>query len=231
MQKKHIALIPTFNEEKNIREVILNMKKYPNIDVIVIDDGSTDATPEIVKKMGVILVRHKVNKGKGEALNTGFRYILEKHKKAKYVVLIDADQQYHPNDAPRLLKLLEDGEADFVMGYRNWRNKPFRHLLGNFVWRTTFNILFGTRFKDTNCGFMALTTDTIRKIGKVHGGYIIENSMLAKAVKKKLRVKQIPVNVSYGHISKIPRGIRVVAGVWFFIVKEGIKYRLGINTQ
>jgi len=229
MPKKHVALIPAFNEEQNIKEVILHMRKHPHIDVIVIDDGSTDATPEIVKKMGVVLVRHETNKGKGEALNTGFQYVLEKHKDAEYVILIDADLQYHPNEAPKILKPLENGEADFVMGYRDWSKLPFLHLLANFVWRTMFNILFGTNLKDTNCGYMALTAKAIRKIGRVHGGYIIENSMLAQAARKKLRVKQVPVNVSYKHTSKVPRGLRILFGVSIFILGEGFKYRLGIK--
>src|SRR3989338_1860573 len=227
--KKHIALIPAFNEERNIEEVILHMRKHPHIDVIVIDDGSTDTTPEIVKRMGVILVRHEVNKGKGEALNTAFRYILKNHRRAKYVVLIDADLQYHPNDAWKLLEPLENGEADFVMGYRNFKRMPFRHVLGNFVWRTFFNTMFGTDFPDTNCGYMAMTTDAIKKIGRVHGGYIIENSILAQSVRKHLRVKHVGVKVSYKHISEVPRGIRVVAGVLIYIFTEGFKYRLGIK--
>jgi len=229
LTKKHVALIPAYNEQRNIREVILHMRRHPHIDVIVIDDGSIDATSKIIKRMGVILVRHEINKGKGEALNTGFRYILEKHKKAKYVVLIDADLQYHPNEAPKILKPLEDGKADFVMGYRDFSRMPFRHVLGNFVWRGFFNLFFGTNFKDTNCGYMAMTTEAIRKIGRVHGGYIIENSMLAQAVRKRLRVRQVLVNVSYKNLSKVPRGIRVVAGVLIFIVAEGFKYRLGIK--
>jgi hypothetical protein len=92
-----------------------------------------------------------------------------------------------------------------------------------------FNILFGTNLKDTNCGYMAMTTEAIKKIGRVHGGYIIENSILAQCIKKKVRVKQVPVNVSYKHTSKVPRGIRVVLGVLIFILTEGFKYRLGIK--
>jgi len=229
MTSKYIALIPALNEEKNILKVIFEMNKYPHIKTIVVDDGSTDKTAEIARSLGVKVLQHKKNKGKGEALNTGFKYILQSQKSVKYVAIIDADLQYMPSEAMKTLKPLEEGEADFVMGYRNFIKIPFRHQLGNFVWRSFFNILFGASFHDTNCGCMALTTGAIRKIGRVHGGYIIENSMLAQAVRKKLKVSQVQVNVSYKHISKIPRGIRVVLGVLVFILTEGFKYRLGIK--
>jgi len=229
MPSKHIALIPAYNEEKNILKIIFEMNKYPHIKTIVVDDGSTDKTAEIAKSMRVKVLHHRRNKGKGEAINTGFRYILDNLPGARFVTIIDADLQYMPSESMKVLKPLEDGEADFAMGYRDFSKIPFRHRLGNFVWRTFFNFLFGTNFRDTNCGCMALTIKAIKKIGRVHGGYIIENSMLAKAVESKLRVKHVPVIVHYKHLSKVPRGIRVELGVLLYILTEGFKYRLGIK--
>jgi len=226
----HYALVPAFNEEKNIKEVILRLKKHRNVNVIVVDDGSTDATPKIVKKLGAVLVRHETNKGKGEALNSGFNYILKNCPTAKYVVLLDADMQYLPEEAAKVLKPLEDGEADFVTGYRSWSEVPFRHKLGNFVWRTFFNILFGTNFKDTNCGYMGLTKEAMKKVKRaIRGGYIIENALFIEAIKNNFRIKQVPVTVIYKRKSRIPRGLRMGFGVLFFIFIEGLKFRLGIK--
>jgi len=226
----HYALVPAFNEEKNIREVILRLKKHKDVNIIVVDDGSTDSTSRIAQKLGTVLVRHETNKGKGEALNSGFEYILKKCPKAKYVAVIDADMQYLPEDAMKLLKPLEKGEADFVTGYRNWFVVPFRHRLGNFVWRKFFNILFGTDFKDTNCGYIALTRDAMKKVKRaLHGGYIIENSVFIEAIKNKFRIKQVPVSVIYKRKSGVVRGIRIVLGVFIFILIEGFKFRLGIK--
>lgn len=229
MASKYVALIPAYNESKNIFKVIFEMNRYPDIKPIVVDDGSTDNTAEIASSAKVKVLQHKKNMGKGEALNTGFRYILQHEKGAKCVVIIDADLQYMPSESMKVLKPLEERQADFVMGYRDFSRIPFRHQLGNFVWRSFFNILFGTSFPDTNCGCMAMTTEAIRKIGKVQGGYIIENSMLAQAVRRGLKIKHVPVNVSYKHVSQVPRGIRVVFGVLVFILAEGFKYRLGIK--
>ncbi len=224
-----IVMIPAFNEEKNITEVVQRTKNTGFLP-LVIDDGSNDKTTELAKKAGAVVVTHSKNKGKGEAMTTGFKYVLENYPKTKYVVILDADLQYDPEDTPKLIKMLKSGKADYVTGYRNWKTVPSRHSLGNFVWRTSFNILFGTKFKDTNCGFIAMTISAMRKMMAVtYGGYIIENMMLSEALKNELKIKQVSVRVHYHHIRKIPTGTKIVLGCLWFIAKRGIKYRLGMN--
>jgi glycosyltransferase involved in cell wall biosynthesis len=217
------ALIPAYNEENNILEVIRKLKRLRTFyKIIVIDDGSKDRTREIAKKTRVIVISHKKNKGKGEAIKTGLKYI-KKMRKVDGVVIIDADMQYEPKESLKIIEKLK--EADFVMGYRNFSKIAFRHRLGNFVWKTTFNILFGTSLKDTNCGLVGLSKKCFDKL-KVHGGYIIENSMLASAVKGNIKIYQVPVKVKYKNISTVRRGIKMVLGVLIFIIKEGLDYRL-----
>ena len=230
VESMNIVLVPSFNEEEHIQELIARLKKILKLKTIVVDDGSTDSTVEIVKKMGVTLIQHSKNKGKAEAIKTGFKYILRNYPKAKHVVLLDADMQYYPEDAAKLLKPLEDGDADFVTGYRDWSTVPFRHNLGNFVWKTSFNLLFGTSFKDTNCGYMALNRKTVELMSKIlYGGYILENAMFVEAIKRKLRIKQVPVRVVYNEKRGVVVGSRVVLGLFLFILEEGFKYRLGIK--
>lgn len=222
---KPVALIPAYNEEKTIKKVISEVKQIGLIPVIV-DDGSTDRTYEIVKKMNVLVVKHGENKGKGEALNTGFKYVLKNFPSVEFVVMIDADMQYSPRESIKLLKPLESGEADFIMGFRQWKNVPYANRIGNFGWKVLFNLFFSTDLRDTNCGFIALNKKAIKKIGKVYGGYIIENSMLIHAIKKKLRVKQVPVNVRYSGRRRIPKFARMFFGILTFILIRGLKYRL-----
>lgn len=229
---KAACLIPAYNEERNIREVVERTGKTGLFrETVVVDDGSKDRTAEIArnissgKKTKVTLISHEKNRGKGEALKTGFEYILKKTD-SDVAVIMDADMQYPPEQAGKVMEPIENGRADFVMGFRDFRKVPFRHRLGNFVWKTSFNILFGTRLKDTNCGLMALSRKALENVGTVYGGYIIENAMLASMVKKGLRIEQVPVTVDYHRASAIRRGIRMVSGVLVFIIKEGLKYRL-----
>ncbi len=215
-------LVPAYNEEKTIRNVIELCKKYsPRSIILVVDDGSNDKTAEIAKNMKVKVISHKKNKGKGEALKTGFRFF--KKIGIDAVVVIDADGQYNPKDISRFFKELK--KYDVVMGYRNFDKIPLRHRLGNILWKTLFNLFFGTKLKDTNCGFFGLNRKALTKIKNIHGGYIIENSILAEAVEKRLKIKQIPVKVKYHNISGIFRGVRIVLGVSIFIILKGIEYR------
>ncbi len=221
-----VVLIPAYNEEKNIKEVVSRVRKI-GYTPLVVDDCSKDRTSEIAKKAGAIVLRHKTNGGKGEAIQTGFKHVFERLK-AKYIILLDADLQYKPEDAPKLIKKLKSGEADFVMGYRDWSSVPFRHRFGNLVWRFFFNLLFGTKMKDTNCGFMAMTIGTAKKL-KGGGGYIIDNYIVSQIVKNKLRIGQVPVTIYYKHKSGTLRGLRMVGGVLIFILKEGLKYRFHMS--
>ncbi len=227
------CLIPAYNEEKNIEEVVDRTENTGVFsEIIVVDDGSKDSTAEKAKKISltskikITLISHEKNKGKGEALKTGFEHILKTNSDA--AVIMDADMQYPPEQAEKIIEPIKNGIADFVMGFRDFRKVPFRHMLGNFVWKTSFNILFGTKLKDTNCGLMALSRKAMEN-ASVHGGYITENAMLASMVKKGLRIEQVPVVVDYHRASGIKRGIRMVLGVLFFIIKEGLKYRIGIK--
>ncbi|MFQ6010473.1 MAG: glycosyltransferase family 2 protein [Candidatus Aenigmatarchaeota archaeon] len=225
-----VVLIPAYNEEKNIEKVVKLTKKYvKGAKVVVVDDGSKDKTSKLAKKAGATVIVHKKNKGKGEALNTGFSFILKKLKSIKYVVLIDADLQFHPRDAKSVMAPLIADEADFVMGNRDWSKVPLRHRLGNILWRITFNLLFGTRLKDTNCGMISMNKKALKAVGRVYGGYIIDNQLIINCLKRGLKVTNAPVTVYYKHVSKVPRGVRMVLGVWVFLVKKGIRYRLGLE--
>ncbi len=220
---KKAVLLPACNEEKSIGEVIEKCRKYcKDALILVVDDGSTDRTAKIALAKGAKVLRHEVNKGKGEAMKTGIRYL--KKLGCEAVVVIDADGQYDPKDIPRFFRALE--RADIVMGCRDFSKVPFRHRIGNFLWRFLFNLLFGTRLKDTNCGFMGFSKKALGKIKNIRGGYIIENSILAEAVEKKLKIEQIPVGVEYREVSGLLRGVRIVLRVAVFILARGISFRL-----
>ncbi|MDI6825999.1 MAG: glycosyltransferase family 2 protein [Candidatus Aenigmarchaeota archaeon] len=220
------VLLPAYNEEKNIRTVIKDVKKYlPNSEILVVDDGSTDRTNELARQAGVTVLRHEINKGKGDALNTGFEYFLKQHPEVDIVVVADTDRQYYIDEIVKIVKPLQEKKAEFVMGYRNWKKVPYANAMGNFVWRILFNLFFNTNLKDTNCGYIGLTRKAIKKIGRVRGGYIIENAMLGDAIRNEIKIKQIPVSVKYRK-GRVSHFTRMFFGILIFIIIEGIKYRL-----
>jgi glycosyltransferase involved in cell wall biosynthesis len=219
-----IAIVPAFNEENTINKVISRLRKA-KITPIIVDDGSTDQTYKLAKSFGVTVIKHEYNKGKGEALKTGFNFILKNLPNVNYILIFDADMQYKAEESEKILQPLKENKADFVMGYRNWKEVPIANRVGNSTWRILFNYFFDVKLKDTNCGFIGLTRNAIKKIGNVHGGYIIENSMLRDAVKNKLRIKQVPVTVTYRK-KRTLHFARMFFGILIFIIVEGIKYKL-----
>jgi glycosyltransferase involved in cell wall biosynthesis len=222
------ALIPAYNEEDNIEEVLRRLKKVNHIIPLVVDDGSTDRTAELARKNGAIVIRFPKNRGKGEALKTGFEYI-SKHKNARYIVLVDSDLQFFPEESIKILKALRKG-ANFVIGYRNFSKIPLANRMGNHIWIFTFNLLFGSDIKDANSGFIGMDIKTIKLIkGHVGGGYIIDNGLRAAVVRHKLKIKHVPVTIVYGRKRDIKRFARMFFGNFYFIVKEGLKYRLGLD--
>lgn len=223
---KDCAIIPARNEEGTITEVVTKIKKA-GIVPIVVNDASTDRTKELADKAGAVVLMHERNMGKGEAIKTGLNYAFKRLAGMQNFVFIDADMQYDPAEAAALLQPLKQRKADMVVGFRDWSAVPFRHRLGNFVWRTAFNFLFGTKLKDTNCGFVAMNRQAALKVKNIaQGGYVIENAMLASVVNSGMRVHQVPVTVSYKKVSGAGRGMRVVGGVMIFILESGLRHRL-----
>ncbi len=221
--EKKAILLPAFNEEKTIAKVIEKCKKItPDAFILVVDDGSTDKTAELAKKAGAHVISHKENMGKGEALKTGFKYLLSRG--FEKIVIMDADGQYSPEFLPVFFSALD--QADIVMGFRDFSSLPFRHRLGNIVWRSLFNFFFSTKFRDTNCGVMGFRKNAVKVIlGEMGGGYTIENSVLISALRNELRIIQLPVKVKYLQTSGIIRGVKIVVNVSWYILKEGVKHR------
>ena len=163
---KIFALVPAYNEAKNIEKVLKKLKIL-KIEAVVVDDGSKDKTYEIAKKHAKFVLRHERNKGKAEAIKTGLKFLL-KNLRFDVVAILDADNAYDPLEIPKFVERIEKG-YDFVMGFRDWREVPFRHKLGNLVWRKTFNTLFGTKLLDTNCGFVAMNKKVAKEMYKAVG--------------------------------------------------------------
>ena len=192
-----IACIPAYNEEKTIAKVIVKAMNYVD-KVIICDDGSTDMTAEIAKRLGAEVIRHERNMGYGAALASLF-------KKAKdagvdVMVVLDADGQHDPDDIPRLIKPILDGESDIVSGsrflsrendmpgYRRWGVNRITKLARLVSYRG---------ITDAQSGFRAYGRKAIHSIMPVEHGMGASVEILMKAKDAGLRVKEVPVKVNY----------------------------------
>ena len=203
---KLIVIIPAYNEEKNIGSVIKKCKAYSN-EIIVIDDGSKDNTFKVAEKEGALVLRHRINLGKGAALKTGCDAALL--KKTESIVILDSDGQHDPDEVPSFLEKLRDN--DIVFSRRVKRdNMPFVAKIGNDFFSFVSRTLFGVKLNDPQSGFRAFTSDCYRKIRWDSSGYSVENEIIAKVGVKKLKYVEIPIKTIYKDNYK---GTTVIDGI------------------
>lgn len=191
---------PFWNEEKNIENVVTKAipvaeKTADQWEIILIDDGSSDNTQQIAQKLAkkhknIRIISHFPNRGYGAALKDGLF-----NSKYKYIVFNDGDGQFDFSEVNKFVELIHD--SNIVIGFRKKRNDPNivkRLLLMNLLKIWDF-ILFHFYFRDIDCGFKMFTRESLKKIGPLRSeGAMITTEILAKAVKKKLIIKEVGVN-------------------------------------
>jgi len=156
---KTAIVIPAYNEEKTIADVISSARRYGKI--IVVDDCSRDRTGEIARKSGAIVVSHKTNRGLGGALRTGFAEALK--RKYDVIITLDADGQHNPDQIPLFTEGIRNGYG-FVLGRRDLLRYPFVKKFGNFFLNLLTNLISGTNLKDTESGFRAFSRSALEKL-------------------------------------------------------------------
>ena len=213
---KIIAAIPCFNEERCIGSVVLKTKKFVS-SVIVIDDGSTDATAEVAEAAGASVHQHDRNRGYGAAI----RSALEKGKQlgADVLVIVDGDGQHDPKDIPKLVKPLIDGEADVVIGSRflgQGKKPPFYRRVGQRVLTTVTNVGSGQKVSDSQSGFRAYSSKALNALNLAEDGMSVSSEMQFAIGKAGLKVVEVPIDVSYVDKEKrspIAHGLSVLSRV------------------
>ena len=211
-----VAAIPCFNEERFIGSVVVKVKKY--IDkVIVIDDGSTDATAEVAEAAGALVVRHQRNQGKGVAIRSAFEWAKEAGCKA--LVLLDGDGQHEPANIPDVLRPVLDGEADMVVGSRFLADKgqvPRHRKIGQGVLTSIINLGSRVKLSDSQSGFRAFSAKAIEVMAFREEGLSVESEMQLSASSSGLRVIEVPIDVYYldkAKRSPVEHGINVLSRI------------------
>src|SRR3989344_633191 len=214
---KTCIVIPAFNEASRIGPVVEKVCDRWR-DVVVVDDGSTDNTSQVVRGFPVTLLGHVVNLGKGAALKTGCDYALSKD--FERIVVMDADGQHDPQIIPKFVKALDN--ADIVFGFRNFDHRmPVTFRLGNLLIDGVLRILYGLPLRDTQSGFRAFRASVYPRIRWNSSDYSMESEMIARVARHRLRFVEIPIETKYADRYK---GTTVFTGVK--IVANIIKWRL-----
>lgn len=189
--------MPAFNEEKYIAKTIVGCRKYVD-KVIVVDDGSTDATAEIADALGAVVIKHPENRGYGGALQTIFKTAREMNADA--MVIIDSDGQHDPGEIPKLLEPLNNG-TDLVIGSRflngNGENVPAYRKVGMKVLDSATNFAGDIHISDTQSGFRAYGKKAIDKI-RIHDKDMSAGSEILMQIKEHdLKFKEVEIHCNY----------------------------------
>lgn len=192
---KLVVVIPSYNESKRISEVLDGVKEA-NLPIIVVDDGSSDRTWDIAKRSGVLLIRHKINLGKGAALKTGCNKAFSLGYEG--VILMDSDGQHKSTDLYKFKDALQKRGVDIAFGSRNLSlGVPFIRFVSNKFASFLISVLFNIYLSDLLCGFRAITKDAYEKIDWESTGYDVETEMVVKTGKLGLKYCEVPVETVY----------------------------------
>lgn len=193
------VIIPAYNEEKNIGEVLDRIPEFVD-EVIVVDDGSGDSTYSVayeraLRNPRIKALKLKKNSGKGAAMREGI-----KHANGDVVVFMDADGQHLPEEIEKLVRPIVEGKADIVIGARKFEvagKRPIHRMLSNIITTRLIRLKLGQYVYDTQSGFRAYRREFLPEIESDR--YEVETEMLIKAAKKGARIKEVPVSMIYGN--------------------------------
>jgi glycosyltransferase involved in cell wall biosynthesis len=203
MTLRAAAVIPAFNEAGSIAAVIDGVRPFVDC-VIVVDDGSRDATAERARAAGADVIAHETNRGKGHAVRAGLARVLDGG--FTHVLLLDGDMQHLPQEAASLLAEAERSGAEVVLGERRFNRDrmPASRYHANRIGSRVLSWFVGVPVQDTQCGFRVFRVDALRPLQLMATGYEIETEMLVKVRRRGGRVASVPVTAVYaGQTSKL----------------------------
>ena len=192
------VIIPVYNEEKSIREIIKRVKDIKLAwEIVIVDDCSIDGTREILKEMdgkdNIRVILKEKNEGKGSAVRAGLEAA-----KGEVLLIQDADLEYDPRDYPTLLKPLEEGIADVVYGSRFLggprRVVMFWHMVANQLLTFITNLLYNTILSDMETGYKVFRKEVIEGMPLHAKRFDFEPEFTAKILKRKHRIFEVPIS-------------------------------------
>jgi len=191
------AVIPCLNEEKFIAAIVTGA--LPHVGrVLVVDDGSTDATSSVAREAGAEVISHATRRGAGAATRSGFEAALQRG--ADIVITLDGDGQHNPAEIPLLLQPLLQDKADLVIGSRfinHETNIPAYRKLGVDFITWMYNLCVKSKVTDAQSGFRAFSRKLLESIDITHDDFSFSVEVLVKARRKGFRIAEVPVTCLY----------------------------------
>lgn len=196
MDSNICVIIPAFNEDKTIGNIVEFLRR-DKIDVVVIDDCSSDSTAEVAKIKGAIVISHNRNLGKGSTLKDGIEYV--KNKNYRGVVLMDADGQHDPSEVMKFCEFAEKNNSMMIIGNRmtNTKLMPFTRMLTNKIMSSLISSIVAQKLPDTQCGFRYLDMRLIRQLNLQTSNFEVETEIIIKVARLKIKIDSIPIRVIY----------------------------------
>ena len=229
-KKSIVICIPAYNEEKNIARLIIDAKKYTD-KIIVIDDGSTDYTPIISRELGINLIQHEKNLGKGAALRTAFKNAMT--YSPDVVVTMDGDGQHDPSFIPKLIEPVLSGKSDLVIGSRSDKTKmPTYRKMGLKAINYLNKKAIKSKINDAQSGFRAYSKKSINALAQErYQDYSAEFELLNSLIQKGFQISEVPVEIKYQGLHKTSKknflthgGELILASLFMLVSKRPILY-------
>ena len=196
MSDRFAVIIPALNAERTIARVVVETRKQLE-PVLVIDDGSTDATGEVARAVGATVLRHDVNRGKGAALKTGFAWALERGFDA--VITLDADGQHLPGEIPKFVEEWEASRSDLIIGGRAHLFEgmlPRRRNANRFsAW--SISHAAGVKVTDSQSGFRLYSARLLRGVKLRTNGFDMESEVIVRAGRKGFTIVTIDIDLGF----------------------------------
>lgn len=191
------CVIPCFNNEKTINNIVERCKKYIN-NILIVDDGSTTINlKNYFKEQDFKVIRHKKNLGKGAAILTALKYL--NNMNVDYIITLDADGQHYPEDIPIFLETIQEDDFSLIVGERNFnsQNIPYKSRFGKNFSNLWLRLETGVNIRDSQCGFRAYPVKLISKLKFISRHYNFEVEVLAKASWAGIKINNKSINVWY----------------------------------